>query len=1017
VGPAHAATVDHFTLQVPGGGSLPANWTAGHPVTVSITAFSGPNPTDYAFTFNGVCDLTYLLDYDATFKTISPQTITFVNGQWTGSVTLYRADPAPGGYYFTVSYGGSGVTNSDFVHVYHDDNALHPYKYLIIAPGMTAQSGMAPEVWSSFDGAVGSPAIQTAGTSLTAITFFLCDNWWNKVTTTAYASDAITIHCTDGQAMLGGTPFVGGTRTVNLANGQYVASGSNALCLYTVDVFNGGQFIQLTGADGTQYSLGPSGPKGPVGVKHANQAVDAGRPRFNFSLSTANKTAGIPFAVTITALDAYGNTLDSSFGAAAFTSFAVVSLSSQTDVGGWSLWPYTVTNWIEGVVRPWVFLYKKASGSQYLTAAYDFGTGSKSGSSQAFSVLPNAFTRLVPILPGMSYPDNSGAGGIYTSPYPSSPPPANPAVFNNFGSPSSVNAGSPFSVQAYSCDPYGNVCKYSGDFITLTSSDRFVPMPPVTALNPSLGYALFSGFQFHTRGSSSVTAADATITTMTAGTTPLATVNHGAFYGLQILAPGLVAVEGSGNTNVTGIAPVPDGAWYSGVTATNVSMTLPYQGDAQIAGYFFSVTVQAADLYGNYVGTCPSDQIRLTSDGAGVLSVPQGATTPLYGYLNVSGAAKVFFSCRFDSYDTGLKGLFPEDLTNGSIQGYLASHSSALQQIVQSTETTFKVIVNGVTPESGLPVDVNLAPGTFTVQVEIRYVATGEIVNSNRAFILEPFLDRGSTPTPALGSLGIGFGTTLFGVAVISGETYDRADTIYIRVRDAGGSGSPYPAFSTDVHVGGGFTPTTTPTVSVTATPSPSITPTPTISATVTNTPTITSSWTSTRTFTVTPTSTITPTITPTPSITRTFTHSPTSTVTPTITPTPTVTRTSTITPTFTVTPTISRTTIITPTATATPTGAPISLAANDLLAYPQPAHDRLHLVYVFQGPGQVSVGFFNAAGERVLHLTEVPQVDHGRGTTLIRTDALSSGIYFVLLNAKDASGERWLKKRIVVLH
>ncbi len=117
---------------------------------------------------------------------------------------------------------------------------------------------------------------------------------------------------------------------------------------------------------------------------------------------------------------------------------------------------------------------------------------------------------------------------------------------------------------------------------------------------------------------------------------------------------------------------------------------------------------------------------------------------------------------------------------------------------------------------------------------------------------------------------------------------------------------------------------TETDTPTVTQTSSPSYTATPTYTATMTVTETNTATPTYTFTFTVTPTMTptFTRTDTPTPTMTQTFTRTPTPTftitTTSTFTMTPTYTRTDT--PTFTATPTYTRTNTPTFTRTATPT-------------------------------------------------------------------------------------------------
>jgi photosystem II stability/assembly factor-like uncharacterized protein len=145
------------------------------------------------------------------------------------------------------------------------------------------------------------------------------------------------------------------------------------------------------------------------------------------------------------------------------------------------------------------------------------------------------------------------------------------------------------------------------------------------------------------------------------------------------------------------------------------------------------------------------------------------------------------------------------------------------------------------------------------------------------------------------------------------------------------------------------WTPTITPTPTLTFTPSPTSSPTPTATVTFTPTPTATPTATSTATPTPTPTQTASPTATetatptntatPVPGVTDTPTPTPTHTGTPTGTPTVTNTPTETVTPTATLTPTVTETATatltstptetptetVTPTATVTPTPTPTS--------------------------------------------------------------------------------------------
>jgi thermitase len=152
---------------------------------------------------------------------------------------------------------------------------------------------------------------------------------------------------------------------------------------------------------------------------------------------------------------------------------------------------------------------------------------------------------------------------------------------------------------------------------------------------------------------------------------------------------------------------------------------------------------------------------------------------------------------------------------------------------------------------------------------------------------------------------------------------------------------------------------------------------------------------------------------TPPPSATRTATR--TRTVTPTRSATHTVTPTRTVSPTRTVTRTITPSPTVTPTRTVTPTVTPMSLASDQLLAYPQPGRDRVRLAYRCLAGGNCVVNLYNPLGERVLLVEETPYVNVGTGYTDLNTSQLAAGVYFLHLTVTDATGERTLKKRVVI--
>ncbi len=794
--------LDHFDI-LPN--PVPQLWTAGIPNWVTITAYE--DGSTIATTFNGNAEIRSTLDHNDTLRAISPIAVTFTAGIWAGDITLYRANVfVTENNNFSVVFGTLVNASSSFKVV----PALPDRLLIVESGGMDYYPGISPDIDPADEfGVQGQPAIQEAGQAITKIEFFLCDEYWNKVTETAAPYDAngqITIECSDGNpypAELEAQNFSGGSVNVNLTGGVYTAS--NSFILFNV-YGDAGQSIKMTKASGeTPYELGVN--KNRVPIKHAEPGMG-----FTMYMDDLNWMAGVPQPLTITAIDAYGNTLDSINGASPMSTYKSVDLSVNTDVISKSVWPVKLgtleaTKWQEGVSYPWIYCYKKATGGgQFITATNDFGGGPRSGQSPNFLVTENSYARLVPIITGMDTPDTPGAGGTYIDPYgtnyPSSPPPASASVFNNFGTPAAQTAGVNVNLQAYSCDIYGNMVLYPDVDVSMSSTDRFAYNPPNQAVVPANGFADFGGlFAFHSRDNVSptttITVADATVTTTTAGTTPYITVNPNVFFGLQVLVPGLTVVEGSGNTNCKGINPVGDDGWYSGVTSTDPAFAInAYNGSAQFSGAYFIVTVQAADLFGNFVPGAANNTIRLNSDDLNSNSEPYTSS-----YLeSVLSGGRAWFNCQQRS--EGPRSLKPSDESDpGTADGGDPDKSQGVVRIVSGDETKFAVMVEGVAFEDNTPVYVEAYPNTFAMRVEVRYTGTGEKVATAQSFVMEPMLNLSSPPSPATGTLGKTTGGTLYGFADIENQTYTRAENIYIRVRDAAGSEDPDMAFSPEIRI------------------------------------------------------------------------------------------------------------------------------------------------------------------------------------------------------------------------
>ncbi len=205
------------------------------------------------------------------------------------------------------------------------------------------------------------------------------------------------------------------------------------------------------------------------------------------------------------------------------------------------------------------------------------------------------------------------------------------------------------------------------------------------------------------------------------------------------------------------------------------------------------------------------------------------------------------------------------------------------------------------------------------------------------------------------------------------------------------------------------FTPTVSPTHSLTGTVTRTFTATFTITPTHSITETFTISSTITPTVTGTPpTQTVTPTITNTQS----FTSTNTLTFTPTFTSTPTSTNTETNTPTFTSTPTFTVTQTM-PTATNTPTYTPApeeaQLIVKSIRIYPHPynpksADDLRIRYYITQHCKEVRIKVYSSAFRLILNEVIEQNIDAGFKVSVINKQLLlklANGLYYFIIEAE----------------
>jgi hypothetical protein len=284
---------------------------------------------------------------------ISPEVVTFSNGQWSGNVTLYRADESSINrgnvnlYAYLDAAPAKNGTSDPFI--------VHPGPFArvqVIVPGESPLPG-------SVTGKVGTPAAQGAGRAF-VVSVWATDAWWNPVP----SGDNVRISSSDPNDNMPLTgAMTGGFR-------QFSAS------LGTV----GTQTITV--ADLTNGSI--QGMTSP-GIAVIPSAVD----RFVISTIPSPQVAGAPVTVTIRATDTNANTIPDYAGDAVLVA----------NTGAGSIVPEFVT-FTAGV---WTgsMVFKGAGGSVSFSVA-DFSAPPHLGASNSFTVNPGPFAGLQVLLPGQT---------------------------------------------------------------------------------------------------------------------------------------------------------------------------------------------------------------------------------------------------------------------------------------------------------------------------------------------------------------------------------------------------------------------------------------------------------------------------------------------------------------------------------------------------------------------------------------------------------------------------------------
>jgi hypothetical protein len=448
---------DASTLAGSGNSGTVTSQTAGSQFTISAL-----RATDQFFNVVTAYTGAKTLSYSGPGGSSSTYTtsVTFASGvsSTTLNTTLTRAQTTS----ITVTDGGQYGYASSTVTV----NANSFTKMQILVPGETADAGSA-------SGKSGTPNAQVAGSGFT-VTVNAVDAYWNLVSSTntvgITTSDANDTHPLNA-ALVGGTKNftvtfkTAGSSTVTATN---ISDGSKTADTSPSITVNPGAFTKLQ-----ILAPGESAAPGTVTGKTG---------------SPSTQTAGTPFNVTINAVDANWNLVNtvsdnvgitSSDGNATLPGNNTLSSGTQT---------FAVT--------------LRTAGSATVTATDITDPLKSAHTTPSISVIAGAFTKLQILVPGESASPGSGTGKT--------------------GTPDVQTAGIPLNVTVNAVDADWNLVNSVTDVIAITSSDGGATLPSNAALVAGTGTRSIT---FSTAGTFTVTASDVTDPGKSSNTSPSITVN------------------------------------------------------------------------------------------------------------------------------------------------------------------------------------------------------------------------------------------------------------------------------------------------------------------------------------------------------------------------------------------------------------------------------------------------------------------------------------------------------------
>lgn len=725
---------------------------AGTPFSIEIVAYSSHGVTATGFT--GTVSLAAVSDNgNASQPTISTTTsVTFTAGVAIMPVTIYRARTNNG---ISATFGSLTEQSNSF-----DVNPGPITGIQVLPDGMTNLSGLRNDNIPGYFGYSGTPSTVEAG-SAHGLYIYYVDNNYNIVYT---YSGSVQISSTDTQATVDGNslPY---TVSINAGSG-YIFQSSNFV-LRTVGAL-GYQYVtvQDTGA-GHWSNTTPKIPVRNTVINHFGVSAPYG---------PANLiTAGVPFKVTVTAYDVYGNTCNGVNGGT--VSSDLVNLIS--DQGANTMLPAQVTlSYGVAVFNATLFFAPDNFG--VINASSGAGiAGASNANNQYIYTVQNVFERLLVTTTGMLRKPGyfTDANGTQFPMYDTTRPPFYVSSGPN-ATPVNDAAHTPlgYVFTVYACDAYGNVVTGSADVLGQTASFTTDDVNAVTitpvSIDETSGQTNFNVI-FHTAMSGVHVTGNYSNSGIQSFTTPDFITLAGTPFGLQELVPGLTVNAGSGNYYGSGAT----GYWVSGVTGS---------AEAELSGASFPVTVQAADIYGNFTNSV-SDNVKVYA-GGNLLATTYPELSN--AYIAQLDAGITTLTAHLDVASNNGIALYFSDIDN-SLMNQSAPLSPVSINVIIGTDLSYDVFASGTNTGGNFIDEYNTttayvageaSPATFGFKIQV-VTSNGQPVNSgtdNINFTVVSSSDIRVALTA--GTLGIQSGAIFNGKYQTNFQSYTDATSFRIAV-------------------------------------------------------------------------------------------------------------------------------------------------------------------------------------------------------------------------------------------